>query len=131
MQSKDFSLHFSTFIKMDILKKVTKNSLYVLVPVLIGSVFIESQKLPLGIFMGWFFGIFNFKGMTKNVEAMTDIQKAKTKMFMLSIFRLGILFAAIFALAYFKIINIIGLLVGFTIVFVFIIIEGLKAAKAE
>lgn len=116
---------------MDILKNVTRKSLFVLVPLIIGSFFIEPRKLPLGIFLGWFFGIVNFKGMTKNVEAMTDVQKAKVRMFILSITRLGILFAAIIALAYFKIINIIGLLVGFTIVFVFIIIEGLRAAKSE
>ena len=116
---------------MDILKKVTKNSLFILIPVLIASVFIETRKLPLGIFLGWFFGIVNFKGMTKNVEALTGVQKATMKMFILSITRLGIMFAAIIAVAYFKIINIIGLLVGFTIVFVFIIIEGLRAAKSE
>jgi len=124
-------LPLCAFEKMDILKKVTKNSLFVLIPVLIASVFIESRKLPLGIFLGWFFGIVNFKGMTKNVEALTGVQKATMKMFILSITRLGIMFAAIISLAYFKIINIIGLLVGFTIVFMFIIIEGLRAAKSE
>ncbi len=116
---------------MNILKNVMKNSLLVLIPVLIASVFIESRKLPLGIFLGWFFGMVNFKGMTRNVEAMTGIQKAKTQMFIFSTMRLGILFAATFSLAYFKIINIIGLLVGFTIVFIFIMIEALKAAKFE
>ena len=98
---------------------------------LVASVFIESRKLPLGIFLGWLFGLTNFKGMIKNVQAMTDVHKAKSKIFILSVFRLGILFAAIVALAYYKVINLIGLLVGFTIVFVFIMLEGLKAAKSQ
>ena len=114
---------------MDILKNIIKKSLFVLIPVVIAAAFIESRKLPLGIFLGWLFGIVNFKGMIKNIEGMTDIHKAKSKIFILSVFRLGILFAAIAALAYFKIINIIGLLVGFTIVFIFILIEGMKAGR--
>ncbi len=116
---------------MELYKAIIKKSLFVLIPVLVASVFIESQKLPLGIFLGWFFGLTNFKGMVKNVQGITDIHQLKSKLFVLGIFRLGILFAAIFALAYFKVINLIGLLVGFTIVFVFIMIEGLNAAKSE
>lgn len=113
------------------LKNIIKKSLFVLIPVLIASAFYEPGKLPLGIFIGWLFGVMNFKGMTKNVEGMIDVHKAKLRIFILSVTRLAILFAAIVALAYFEVINILGLLAGFTIVFVFIIIEGLKAAKSE
>jgi hypothetical protein len=108
---------------MEIFKSVTKKSLIVLIPVLIAALFIESRKMPLGIFFGWLFGVINFKGMTKNIEAMTDVHKAKLKIFILSITRLAFLFAAIFAMAYYKLVNIIGLLIGFTIVFIFILVD--------
>jgi len=117
--------------KMEMLKNIIKKSLFVLIPVMIASAFIEPKKLPLGIFIGWLFGVMNFKGMTKNIEGMVDVHKAKLKIIILSVTRLAALFAAIVALAYFQVINILGLLAGFTIVFVFIIIEGLKAAKSE
>ncbi len=116
---------------MDIIKNITKKSLMVLVPVLIASAFIETRKLPLGIFLGWLFGIINFKGMTRNIEGMVDVHKAKIRLLIFSITRLAVLFTAIIALAYFKVINIIGLIVGFTIVFFFIVIEGLKAGQSQ
>jgi ABC-type multidrug transport system permease subunit len=116
---------------MEIFKSVTKKSLIVLIPVLIAALFIESRKMPLGIFFGWLFGVINFKGMTKNIEAMTDVHKAKLKIFILSITRLAFLFAAIFAMAYYKLVNIIGLLIGFTIVFIFILVEGMKRSGSN
>jgi hypothetical protein len=116
---------------MEIFKSVTKKSFLILIPVLIAALFIESRKLPLGIFFGWFFGVINFKGMTKNIEGMADVHKAKLKIFILSITRLAFLFAAIFAMAYYKLVNIIGLLIGFTIVFIFILVEGMKAGQSQ
>ncbi len=116
---------------MELYKAIIKRSLFVLIPFLAASAFIEPRKIPLSIFLGWLFGLTNFKGMVKNVQGMTDVHKAKSKIFVLSVFRLGIMFAAIAALAYYKVINLIGLLVGFTIVFVFIMLEGLRAAKSE
>lgn len=114
---------------MELFKNIIKKSLFVLVPVLIASIFIEPKKLPMGIFLGWFFGVMNFKGMTRNVEGMLDVHKAKMKILILSVTRLAILSAAILALAYFRVVNIAGLLVGFTIVFIFILIEGMKAGR--
>jgi hypothetical protein len=116
---------------MEIYKSVTKKSLIVLIPVLIAALFIESRKLPLGIFFGWLFGVINFKGMTKNIEGMADVHKAKLKIFMFSITRLAFLFAAIFAMAYYELVNIIGLLIGFTIVFIFILVEGMKTGRSQ
>ena len=116
---------------MEIYKSVTKKSLIVLVPVLIAAIFIESSKLPLGIFFGWLFGVINFKGMTKNIEGMAGVHKAKLKIALLSITRLAFLFVAIFAMAYYELVNIIGLLIGFTIVFIFILVEGMKAGQSQ
>ena len=116
---------------MEILKRVIKKSIFIIVPAVIISFFYESQKLPLGIFMGWLFGIFNLRTLTRNVEGMFGTEKATAKLVILSMFRLVALFAAIIFLVYYKIVNILGLLFGFTVVFVLIMIEGAKVGKSK
>lgn len=109
---------------MEILKRVTKKSILVIVPAIIFSAFYEPKRLPLGIFMGWLFGIFNLRALTRNVEGLTGFGKAAPFVVILNIMRLALLFLAIFLLVYYQVVNIIGLLIGFTVVFIFILIEG-------
>ena len=46
-------------------------------------------------------------------------------------FRLIFLGAAISALIYYKVVNVFGLLFGFTVVFILIMIEGFKVSKTQ
>lgn len=118
-----------TGLTMEILKRVIKKSIFVILPALAISVFIEPRKLPLGIFLGWLFGIFNLRALTKNIGGLVGAEKATARIMFLNITRLLMLFAAIFLLVYHRIVNVIGLLIGFTIVFAFILIEGWKVGK--
>lgn len=116
---------------MEILKRVFKKSIFVIVPAIVIAFFYESQKLPLGIFMGWLFGMFNLRTLTRNVEGLVGTEKATARIVIMSLFRLAALFAAIIALVYYKIVNIFGLLFGFTVIFILIMVEGAKVGKAK
>ncbi|RJQ50240.1 MAG: hypothetical protein C4538_00665 [Nitrospiraceae bacterium] len=114
---------------MEILKRVVKKSIFIIVPAIAASAFYEPRKLPLGIFIGWLFGIFNLRALTRNVAGLIGSGKAAPLVVFLNIMRLSLLFVAIFLLVYYRVVNIIGLLLGFTVVFIFILIEGWKVGK--
>ncbi len=112
---------------MEILKGVAKKSILIILPLMAVSALIEWKRLPLGIMMGWLLGIINLRALSRNVKGFLGSEKATAKIVFLSMTRLLALFSAIAILVYYRIINIFGLLIGFTVVFVFILIEGLRA----
>lgn len=115
---------------MEILKGVVKKSIFIILPAAVLTAFIiEPRKFPLGIIMGWLFGILNLRQLTRNIEGLVGKDKATFKLVFLSMTRLLFLCVAIFALIYYRIVNVFGLLIGFTVVFVLILIEGAKVAK--
>jgi hypothetical protein len=115
---------------MEILKGVIKKSIFIIIPaIILSAFFIEPRKLPLGILMGWLFGILNLRQLSRNIEGLVGTEKATFKLVFLSMIRLLVLFAAIFVLIYYRVVNVFGLLTGFTVVFVLILIEGARVAK--
>ncbi len=117
---------------MEILKGVFKKSIFIVLPAAaLSAFFIEPRKVPLGILMGWLFGIINLRQLTRNIEGLVGTEKATVKLVLLSMTRLLALFAAIFLLVYYRIVNVFGLLSGFTVVFVLILVEGAKVGKAR
>lgn len=115
---------------MEIIRGVVKKSIFIILPAAAVSAFFEWKRLPLSIVIGWVFGLLNLRSLAKNVKGFIGSEKTPAKIVFFSITRLFALFAAIALLIYFKIINALGLLFGFTVVFVFILIEGMKAAKS-
>lgn len=115
---------------MEILKGVVKKSIFVILPLIAGSAFIEWKRLPLSIIIGWLLGIINLRALSRNVKGIIGSEKAGAKMAFLSITRLVGLLSIIAILVYLKVVNIIGLLIGFTVVFLFILIEGLKVGRS-
>ena len=117
---------------MELLKGVFKKSVFVILPAaVVSAFFIDPRKMPLGILLGWLFGIINLRQLTRNITGLLDSEKATIKLLFLSMTRLLALFSAITMLVYYNIVNVFGLLFGFTVVFIFILIEGAKAAKSE
>lgn len=117
---------------MEILKRVVRKSIFIVLPAaILSAIFFEPPKLPLGILMGWLFGILNLRQLTRNIEGLVGTEKATLKLVILSMTRLIALFAAIFLLIYYKVVNVFGLLFGFTVVFVLILIEGVKVGKSQ
>ena len=117
---------------MEILKRVFKKTIFIILPaIILSGYFIEPKKIPLGIFMGWLLGIINLRQLSRNVEGVFGSNRATFKLLFMSMTRLIFLCAAIFALIYYKVVNIFGLLAGFTVVFMFILIEGAKVGKSQ
>jgi hypothetical protein len=115
---------------MEILKGVIKKSIFIILPAAIISAFFEWKRLPAGIIAGGVFGILNLRGLVRSVEGFIGSQKATVKIIFLSMTRLFLLFAAIFLLIWFKIINVLGMLFGFTVVFILILYEGMRVGRS-
>jgi hypothetical protein len=117
---------------MAILKLVFKKSIFIIIPaIVLAAIFIADKKVLPGIFAGWLFGILNLRQLSRNVEGAIGSERITFKLIFLSMIRLMMLFAAIFALIYFKTVNIFGLLFGFTVVFILILTEGARVSKSQ
>lgn len=117
---------------MDFLKSVFKKSIFIILPVAVVSAFLfEPREAPLGIILGWLLGMFNLRSLTRNVRGLVGSEKATVKLVFLSMSRLLVLFSAIVLLIYYRIVNVFGLLFGFSVVFMLILVEGLKAGRIK
>jgi hypothetical protein len=110
-------------------KIVLKYSLILLLALAAGSMFIEPRKLPASILVGGVLGLANFKGLTFGLEALLGTQRPAGKLMFLGIFRLFIVMTIIIVLAWLRLVDLIGLLVGFTTVLVVVILEGFRSAR--
>lgn len=115
---------------MEIIKKTSKQALFILIPVSLLSALIEWEKLPVSILIGGLIALANLKGISWGIEGLVGAGKqASGKLVFFSLIRLFIIFVILIVLLWMKIINIAGIFVGFTIVFVLILIEGFRSAK--
>lgn len=114
---------------MDLVRKIHKNSLILLFPLAAASVFLEWKKLPLSILIGGVLGLLNIKALAWGVHGLLDSYRPTAKMLFFSQFRLVVLFLVLTLLAYLKLVNIPGILAGFTVVFSVVIITGFKYSK--
>ena len=117
---------------MEIFKRVIKKSIFIIIPAAVaGGFFIEPRKVPLGILLGWLFGIINLRQLSRNIEGIVGTDRATMKIVFLSMIRLMALCGAIFLVIYYSIVNVFGLLFGFTVVFALILVEGAKVGKSQ
>lgn len=130
---------------MNLTRKVTRKSLCVILPLVLLSLFVNWRQGPMkfvalfgnpgfmaiSIAIGGILGIANLRGLVWGIDSLLGTYKANTKLVFLSLFRLGILFAIIIVLMALHLINLLGLLVGMTVVFVILIIEAVKTAKKQ
>jgi F0F1-type ATP synthase assembly protein I len=115
------------------IKRIYKQSIFVVIPLSLVSIFFTSWdwRFSLSILIGGFIGILNLIGILWIVRSLLGTEKVQTKMVFLSFFRLLVLFSILLILAIFKVINAYGLLIGFTVVFIIIVKEGLTSAKND
>jgi len=114
---------------MDICKEIIKKSLFIILPAAVISAFFEWKRLPAGIIAGGLIGIFNLQGLAKGVKGFIESQRTTTVMILLNTIRLFLLGVIIFILIWLKMVNVFGMLFGFTVVVVLILIEGLKVGR--
>lgn len=115
------------------IQKIYKQSIWTIIPISLISIFFTSWdwRVSLSIFMGGFIGIANLRGIVWSVRALFGTERSQTKMMVLSMFRLLVIFSILIILAILEVIKAYGLLIGFTVVFIIIIKEGWITAKKE
>jgi len=117
---------------MEILKSVFKKSIIVVVPAaVLAGLLIEPRKVPLGIIFGWLLGIVNFRQLSRNITGLIGAEKATMRLMIMSMTRLLAVMIFIAVLVFYRVVNIFGLLFGFTVVFVLILAEGSRLSRAE
>jgi len=116
---------------MNILKGVIKKSAIVILPLMAISAFIDWKQAPSGIMAGWLIGIINLRMVSKNVMTLLGWERATVKVVLLNMTRLIGVFSVIALLVYLKVISVIGFVVGFTVVVMCIIIQGLEIGRSE
>ena len=115
----------------NMIRRINTQSAYVLAPLALMALFKPGWIFSLSLVLGGLMGIVNLKGIIWSATALLGTEKAQTKMMFLSFFRILIIFSALVVLAVFKLVNAYGLLIGFTIVFIIIVKEGLLSAKGD
>ncbi|MBF0505724.1 MAG: ATP synthase subunit I [Nitrospirae bacterium] len=114
-----------------ITSRVYKQALIILGPLCLVSLFFAEWRFPFSMAVGGLVGVGNLGGLAWSVTALLSAGKAQAKMIFLSIFKLLIIFSILIILAALKLINVWGLLGGFTVVVVLILKEGFIAAREE
>ncbi|MGE5894426.1 MAG: ATP synthase subunit I [bacterium] len=110
-------------------KRIYKLSIPLLIVAAGVSAFFEWKKFPLSVLLGGALGLANHMALTWGVEGMINVERSFLKLLFFSAFRLVVLFLIILVLALLKLINLMGVLVGFTVVFTVILREGFLAAR--
>jgi hypothetical protein len=114
---------------MDLIKQIYKKAFLVLIPLALLSAFIEWKKLPASILIGGIMGFANIKGLAWGVRGLLGSGRATGRMIIFSMFRLFLLFAVLSLLVYLRLVNVFGILAGFTVIFILLMTEGLRYAK--
>lgn len=113
------------------MNRVYKQTALIVVPLAVASALIEPKKLPLGILAGALLAIVNFRGMMRNLQGLMSSYKPTVKLMILSVGRLLMMFSVIILLAVLRVVDLIGLMVGFTVVVVLVVKEGYISSREE
>lgn len=116
---------------MDLIRRINRKSVIVLLPAAAASAFIEGWRMPAGVLAGGLLALVNLRGLARGVQGLLGAERVMAKMIFFSQFRLVMLFMMIGLLVYLKLANIFGILIGFSIVFAVILVEGYKGDKKE
>lgn len=116
---------------MTFIERVYKQSIIILIPLSIISAFIDWKKLPISIIIGGILGLLNLGGLARGVGSFLGASKVRATIAVIfsSFLRLTALAFILAILFIYKLVNALGILIGFTIVFIVILKEGLRVAK--
>src|SRR4030042_1750134 len=118
---------------MNLTKRIYKQAAIILLALAVFSAFIEKyinlEKLPISIIIGGILGLVNLRGLARSVENLVGTYRPTAKVVIFSILRLAMLAVVLIILIALRLVSIMGLLIGFTIVFFVIMKEGLRESK--
>jgi hypothetical protein len=87
------------------------------------------RKMPHSVLIGGLLSLANLKGLAWGLKDFATLHRPSGKLIFWSMLRFFILAFILIGLALLKLINFFGILIGFTVVFVLILKEGLRIAK--
>ncbi len=93
------------------------------------SMLLRWKLFPISVIIGGVLGLVNIRGLARGVEGFLGTHKPTGSMIFFSMFRLLILFTTLILLVALRVVNVFGILVGLTIVFVLLLVEGYRIAK--
>ena len=118
---------------MSLTRRIYKQAALILLPLAILSAFIQKylnlEKLPFSIIIGGVLGLVNLRGLARSVENLVGTYRPTAKVVIFSILRLAMLAVILVTIIALRLVSIIGLMVGFTVVFFVIMKEGLRESK--
>jgi hypothetical protein len=114
---------------VDLIKGIARNSVIILIPAAIISAFLPWENFPFSILIGGLLGILNLRALAWSIEGILGTSHASGKMLFFSQFRFVMLMLILIALAYLKLVSIIGIIIGFTVVFSQVLFVGIRHAK--
>jgi len=130
---------------MALIKRVTKKSVILIFLLILLSFLVDWKDerlrfialfgnpglVTVSILIGGIIGLANLKGLVWGIESLLGTHRASSRMVFLSLLRLFILFAVIIILVVMRLMNLFGFLIGMTVVFLVLIGEALRMAKAQ
>lgn len=117
---------------MDLVRTIAKRSLLFVGIAALTAAFFDWQRLMPGVLIGGALAVLNLRGLARGVQALTSGNATgSVVLIILSQVRLLLLFLIMGFLVYLKVVSIPGLIIGFSIVFVVILIEGWKSTREQ
>jgi hypothetical protein len=113
------------------IRNIYRNALLLLLPMAAISAFWEPRKLPMSVLVGGVLALVNLRGLTRGLENFLGTDKAYVKLMLTGTLRLLLLSAVLVILAASRTVNLLGLLLGFTVVITLVVIDGYRTARAE
>ncbi len=121
---------------INLIKRIHKQALiYLIITSAVTTIIValtttaDWRKLPHSVLIGGLLGLANFKGLAWGLKDFGTLQRPSGKLIFWSMARFFILASILIILAILRLINFFGILIGFTVVFVLIMKEGLRAVK--
>lgn len=111
------------------IKRIYKQGIFILLPLAAIAALVEWKKLPISILVGGILGLANLKGLAWGLKDFAISARPSGKVIFLSLVRFFILAFILIILVIEKLVNPVGILIGFTVVFALVIKEGLRIAK--
>ena len=112
-----------------IIKRTFRLSAIILLPLSVASALMWGRKLALSILIGGILGLVNLRGLARGVEGLFGSYRATGKIIFFSLLRFTALAVILGILFYYRSVDVLGILIGFTVVFAAIIKEGLRSVK--
>lgn len=112
-----------------LIRRIARKASVALIALASASALLEWKRLPLSILIGGALGLANMRGLAWGIRGLVGTEKATAKMVFFSQFRLFLLFLVSALLIYTGLVSILGMLAGFSVVFVFTLIEGYRLSQ--